>query len=214
MPTWEELLNILRDDMQRNYKIDIETNSTVDAEATEDKEDISELLNAISQFLNGVGPMVQDGTMPFDVAQGMLLAVVRRYRFGPELEDQLKKMKAPQQGNPAELEKQKAELEQKAQELAKQEADVQKQLADAKAKIGEMEANLKLQQTEFEMEKKMALRELDLQRDFNRRVADMEALAAAQRLKVDEAAADQRLSMKASLQGERLRLQTQAVQPA
>ena len=214
MPTWEELLGILRDDMQRNYKIDIETNSTVDAEATEDKEDISELLNAISQFLNGVGPMVQDGTMPFDVAQGMLLAVVRRYRFGPELEDQLKKMKAPQQGNPAELEKQKAELEQKAQELAKQEADVQKQLADAKAKIGEMEANLKLQQTEFEMEKKMALRELDLQRDFNRRVADMEALAAAQRLKVDEAAADQRLSMKASLQGERLKLQAQAVQPA
>lgn len=210
-PTWEELLGILRDDMQRNYKIDIETNSTVDAEATEDKQDISELLNAISQFLNGVGPMVQDGTMPFDVAQGMLLAVVRRYRFGPELEDQLKKMKAPQQGNPAELKKQQEEVAKKGEELAKQEADLQKQLADAKKQIEQMQADLDMQKQELALEKKMALREIELQKNFNQRVAQLEQQSAEQRLSMQESAADQRLTMKASLQGESVKRQAQDV---
>jgi hypothetical protein len=96
-PTQEDLLTLLKSDKKRNYQIDIETNSTVDAEATEDKENIAELLNAVSQFLNGVAPLVQSGALPFDAANAMLLAVIRRFRFGTEIEEFLKDAKPPPQ---------------------------------------------------------------------------------------------------------------------
>ena len=68
-PAWEEILALLQNDLQRSYRIDIETNSTVDIEATEDKKDLSEVLQAISQFLSSIGPLVQNGSMPFDMAE-------------------------------------------------------------------------------------------------------------------------------------------------
>lgn len=95
MPSWEEILGLLKDDLQRNYRIDIETNSTIDAEATEDKQNLTEFLNALAQFLNGIGPLVQQGMIPFDVAKSIMLFVARRYRIGDELEDQLRSMKEP-----------------------------------------------------------------------------------------------------------------------
>jgi hypothetical protein len=94
-PTWEDVLAALQDDVTRSYKVDIETNSTVDAEATEDKQDISDLLNAMSQFMSGVAPLVESGAMPFEAAQAMLMMIVRRFRLGDEIEDALKKMQPP-----------------------------------------------------------------------------------------------------------------------
>lgn len=95
-PPWEKVLETLRDNTQRQYRIDIETNSTVDLEATEDQKNISDVMTAIAQFLNGVAPLIESGTMPFQVAQAMLLGIVRRFRFGPEIEDYIKSMQPPQ----------------------------------------------------------------------------------------------------------------------
>lgn len=94
-PVWGQVLETLKNDTQRAYRIDIETNSTVEPEAVEDQKNISDLMTAIGQFLNGVGPLVAKGVMPFEAAQSMLLAITRRFRFGSEIEDQIKAMKAP-----------------------------------------------------------------------------------------------------------------------
>jgi len=142
LPSWEEIMGLLTNDLQRNYRIDIETNSTVDAEATEDKQNMGEFLNAVAQFMNGVGPLVQQGTMPFDAAKSILLAVTRRYRFGPEVEDELKKMQPPQpQGNGADV-KAKADLEaaQAEQKVKMEMLAMDKQLKEAEtaAKLEEL----------------------------------------------------------------------------
>lgn len=94
-PVWGQVLGMLRDDMQRAYRIDIETNSTIEPEAAEDQKNISDLMNAMGQYLNGVGPLVAKGVMPFGVAQSMLLAISRRFRFGSEIEEFIKQMQAP-----------------------------------------------------------------------------------------------------------------------
>jgi hypothetical protein len=52
-------------------------------------------MNALGQFLNSVSPLVAKGVMPFQAAQSMMLAIVRRFRFGPEIEDYIKQMKSP-----------------------------------------------------------------------------------------------------------------------
>lgn len=202
LPSWDDILGMLRDDTQRNYRIDIETNSTVDAEATEDKEDISELLNAISQFLNGVAPLVQDGTMPFEVAQGMLLAVVRRFRFGPELEDLLKKMKAPEQGkeDPAAIKKMQDEVA-KAGEKLKQDQMVaqQKHMQDQLA-LTQQQSQLDLERREFEMEKKFALKEVAMEKQFADKELAMKSQQAVHTVEMKVAQEDQKLTAKATAQ--------------
>lgn len=113
-PSMEEICDLLRDDLQRSYRIDIETNSTVDLEATEDKQDMAELMNSISQFLNGVAPAVEKGVLPFEAAKAMLLGVIRKFRFGEDVEKQIMAMQAPQKPQDGEAaaaaEKVKAEV--------------------------------------------------------------------------------------------------------
>lgn len=170
MPSWDEILGMLRDDLQRNYRIDIETNSTVDAEATEDKEDLGELMNAISQFLNGIGPLVSDGTMPFEVAQGMLLEVVRRYRFGSDMEDAIKKMQAPQQGaKPEEVKAQQAELQKQQAALVEQTKQLEDQKAAAMKEVEAARTQLNFDQQTFAQEKRMAEQELVMEAKFKQR---------------------------------------------
>ena len=171
-PSWGEILAILKDNYARSYRLDIETNSTIDVEATEDKQLVGEFMNAMAQFMNGIAPMIQEGVMPFNAAKSMMLAIVKRYRFGRDVEDELNQMQEPQQKqNPEQekamkqfqQEKQKFEQEkQQAQEqfmnesnklkAEKMQLDFAKQLAKLEQKHREDLANLKQNTNQMEME--------------------------------------------------------------
>jgi len=155
-PAWEEILGLLRNDLLRKYRIDIETNSTVDVEATEDKEDINELLTAISQFFSGIAPLIQSGSLPFDMAKSMLLAVVRRFRFGEELEEQLQGMQAPQPQESPELKKEAERLKAEAEKLQQERQQLQLDIQQARN-------DLQLERKEFELEQRHAAREMQLE---------------------------------------------------
>jgi hypothetical protein len=144
MPVWGEILKLLRDDLQRAYRIDIESNSTVEAEATEDKEMIAEVMNALSQFLNGVSPLVQSGALPFEAAQAMMLAIIRRFRFGPEIEDYVKAMKPPAPPDEAA-------------------AKAERERMQAEAALKQRESEQKLQQEREKHEREMAQKDRDAQ---------------------------------------------------
>jgi hypothetical protein len=170
LPTWGEVTGLLQNDLQRNYRIDIETNSTVDAEATEDKAHMGEFLNAIAQFMNGVAPMIQEGIMPFDAAKSILLAVTRRYRFGPEVEDDLAKMKAPEpkadpeadkalQAQQKALEGEKAAIEQGKAQLMEEKMKAEFQLMQDR-KLLEMEKQFAMK--ELAQAKSLAMKEIDM----------------------------------------------------
>lgn len=153
-PSWEEALSVLREGLTRNYRIDIETNSTVDAEATEDKADVAEFMNAMSQFMNGMMPLIEQGLMPFETAKVMMLAVVRKFRFGTEVEDQIKQMAAPQpreQGEDPKMaaEKQKAEMEVQVKQM---EMDAKKAQLEQEAELARMEMELKREEHRMKME--------------------------------------------------------------
>lgn len=154
-PHWDAVLKMLRNDTQRSYRIDIETNSTVDVEATEDQKIMGEVLQAVSQFIQGVSPLVVNGSMPFQVAQSMLLAIVRRYRFGTEIEDYIKAMQAPQDPNAG---KAKAEQEKQAFELKKAQDEHGLKMEETKAKV---EANKAIAQAKLQVE----LAKLELEKE-------------------------------------------------
>lgn len=159
VPVWGDVIKLLQDDMQRAYRIDIETNSTVEPEAVEDQKNITELMTAIGQYLNGVGPLVAQGTLPFEVASSMLMAITRRFRFGPEIEDQIAQMKAPPPPDDgkaqAQAEQQAVQAQQQAQmQIAqgKMQMDQAKLQADGQSKAAELQnmkeiENMRLQYT-------------------------------------------------------------------
>lgn len=176
-PTWEDLLGMLQNDIQRNYQIDIETNSTVDAEATEDKQNMGEFLNAVAQFMNGVGPLVMQGVMPFEAAKSILLAVTRRYRFGTEVEDQIRMMQAPQP--------QEEKPDPKAQiELQKAQMEIEDRQQERQFKIAEMQAESQLKQAEMQAK----MQELNQKTEFaaTQHALKMEQMRAQREMKILE----------------------------
>lgn len=179
-PTWDEIVGILRNDIALHYKTDIETNSTIDAEAAQDKQDIAELLNALSQFLNGLGPLVKDGIMPFDIAKNMLLVIARRYNFGSQLEDSLNSMTGPQpkaEEGPDPVDQAKAQAAQieaqLAQQKAQQEMQISKQEFEQKMQMMQLEREiameeLQIKKAELEMQTRALMLKAQLQEQTHR----------------------------------------------
>ena len=171
-PNWGDVLGVLKDHYSRSYRVDIETNSTLDVEATEDKQLVGDFMNAMAQFMNGIGPLIQEGVMPFGAAKSMMLSIVKRYRFGTEVEEELNAMQPPKpQSNPEQekaikqfqQEKQKFEQDKKQAEeqfmqegnklkAEKMQLDFAKQLAKLEQKHREDLANIKQNTNQVEME--------------------------------------------------------------
>lgn len=183
-PTWEEITEVLRNDVVRMYKTDIETNSTLDAEAAQDKQDISELLNAISQFLNGIGPLVQQGVMSMELAKGMLLTISRRYNFGSQLEDAINAMETNPGNKESEEESAaaKAEQELRAQETQAKTAEIQMKMQLANQEFAHKQAMLKMEQENEQLQLQIKREELDLQRQSLRMKMEAETMKHQQRM--------------------------------
>ena len=153
-PVWGEVLALLRDDLQRAYRIDIETNSTVQPEAVEDQKNIAEVMTALGQYLNGVTPLIISGAMPFDAAKSMMLAIVRRFRFGPEIEDYVKQMQAPKPPDDG-----------KAGEEAKMQAEQAKAQADAQQRQAEMQQSAQVEMAKHQREQEAEANKMALERE-------------------------------------------------
>lgn len=186
-PQWSQILGLLRDDLQRSFQIDIETNSTIEPEAAEDQKNLADLMNAMSQFLNGVAPLIDKGIMPFEAAQAMLLTVTKRFRFGDEVEDLIKQMKQPppDQSGQEEAQAKQAEMQAATQEkqadmafekekfMAEQQAEQAKIQMEGQAKIAEIQAKLEAEMAKIAKERESDIAKLNSQRATSRMEAEL-----------------------------------------
>lgn len=179
-PKWEDVLKLLKNDLQRGYKIGIETNSTLANTSGEDQENITKALTAISNMYTSFLPAVQAGAMTMPAFKEMTLTVARRFEFGRQVEQAIEQM--PDQLPPpppdpkvnADLEKQKADLQQREQAM-------QEQMAAH---------NTDMQGRESEL----ALKQKEVAGDIDRAKQDL-AQTAKQTL-ADQALAQQKFEMK------------------
>jgi hypothetical protein len=86
-----EMLAIMKNDLLRSYKIDIETDSTVAADQAEEQSNAVELMSAITSFTQQALPLIQAG-VPVEIIKELLLFVVRRFKNGDQLEQVLEKL--------------------------------------------------------------------------------------------------------------------------
>jgi hypothetical protein len=190
--TWEAVMQEMKNDATRTYRVDIETDSTLSATQDSDMAGLKEVLTACVQLLQGFGPAVQQGAMDVSILKEMMLAVVRRAKMGTAVEDAIEKMKQPpappdpnagkvqaqQQIEQAKLaasaqqnqqalafEKEKAQLQAQIQAHAQQvQADQNQQQQQMEAQRAQMEQanNAALEQIRIQSEERVAAAEQQL----------------------------------------------------
>jgi hypothetical protein len=170
-PPWKGVLDTLKNDLQRSYTVDIETNTTVDSEATQDKQDVAEFMNALGQAMSGLAPLASLGPEGFEATKAIVLEFTKKFRMGADVQAVLEKLKPPpaaQGPDPKVME----ELKKRTEDVGKREQGVQQQeqgLASEKAKLEQSLAKLEnifkdiqIATQQLELAKKTALREIEL----------------------------------------------------
>ena len=154
VPSWEQIQAVLSSDMEREFRVDVETNSTVAETLSNDMQGLQEVLTAIVRFWEGVGPAVQAGAVSIDAVKAITMTIVRRARMGLEVEDALEsglqqpKPQADPNAAKAQAEAQKMQYEQALaqrdqqhqQMMAQREAELEQQRQAHQAQMDEMKA--------------------------------------------------------------------------
>jgi hypothetical protein len=134
-PAWEEVIALLRNDKLRGFRIDIETDSTIQADEMEEKKTRTEFISSVTTFMETWGPIVQMQPKAAPLAGELLMFGCRAFKTADTLEtaieefiEALSQMPAPQQG-----------ADPKAQaEMAKVKVSEQKVQQDGQLKREEM----------------------------------------------------------------------------
>lgn len=84
-----EMAMMLEKPVLRSYRIDVESDSTVRADVSRNQEQMNLFLQGTAQFIQAVGPAVQTGQFPPDVAMEIYSAFARSFKLGKQAEDAL-----------------------------------------------------------------------------------------------------------------------------
>lgn len=173
---FQKALEILRSDRLRGFRVDIETDSTIAADAEADKMAATQLVTATFQGLANAGQIVMQAPELIQPIGNMLMFAFRRFRVGRTLEasledalDQIEQRmeqqkNAPPQPSPeeikaqAEMQKQQAESQRDAQkfqmEMQMKEADFQMEQQRNAMEMAKMREELAIEQERLNMERK------------------------------------------------------------
>ena len=172
-PTWEQIQQVARDDLMREFKVDIETDSTVAANDAEQQQNITELLTGITSFLSGIGPAVESGAVPIETAKSLLMAAVRRFKLGTEVETAVDKIGDQPIQNPEQQAGESGEAE-----MAKQQAEMARLQSEQQAEMAKQKMELELAQSKHQMEMQKLEREAQIdQADHQMKMQEMQAKA-------------------------------------
>lgn len=164
-------VELLRNDSLRNFRVEIETDSTVAIDENTEKRQATELLGSMGAFLKDVGPIAQMAPDLLPLLGQMLLYGVRRYRGGRGLEgaveqafDKLAERADQAQQQQAMMAQQGPPPDPRAQKVA---ADVEVNQARLQADLTEQAARLQADLTEqaARVQGKAALEQFGAQAD-------------------------------------------------
>ena len=141
---WGQVVAIMRSNVMRGFKVDIETNSTIDADATEDQKNISEFLMALGQAMQAFGPMLQMGAITQPMFKSMMTAIARRFEFGAEVEDAITEMPEQLPPPPPDPSIQKAQVD---MQQTQAEGQIKLQTMQMQTQADKVAAQAKMQDT-------------------------------------------------------------------
>jgi hypothetical protein len=86
-PTWEEVAALLQDEAARQFRIEVETDSTIEPDEQAAKQAATEFIAALGQYISSALPAVQAAPQLMPLIGETMKYLVRHYRAGRELED-------------------------------------------------------------------------------------------------------------------------------
>jgi len=172
MPYVMPALELLRSDVTRNFRIDIETDSMVEADEQMEKAQATELLTGTADFMAKVMPAVEMAPELAPLLMEVFMFALRRYKVSKTIEgqyqetfdkmsDSAKKPKpdpnaAEQQQSQMEAQAKQAELQQQAQ-LEQMKMQAAQQAEQARLQVEQMklqgQKEIEGQKMQFEMQK-------------------------------------------------------------
>ena len=183
---WEAVIQLLQSDHARGFRVDVETDSTIEMDAGQTQEARTEFLTSAGNFLNNALPVMQSSPDLTPLMGEMMLFAVRGYRAGRTLEsafeeavqdikerlEQQQQAEQQQQGPPPDpaAEAEAAKIQQQAQiEGAKGQAQVEslQQKGQVEAQKGQIEAQkgqLELAQQQAELQHMVQTQALELEK--------------------------------------------------
>lgn len=154
-PSWEEVEKIMKDDVLIAYRIDIETDSTIQANQQEDQQAITTLLGMMAQYFNSIGPAIESGAISMEAANKLGVAFIRKFRMGRDVEDAFEE---------SEKEEDKPKPEDQAAQVEKQKADMEMQMQQAESQARIKQLEMEGQMKQLDMQTAQAKSEADLQK--------------------------------------------------
>lgn len=185
----EKAIGLLRKDVPRGYRIDIETDSTIFGDAAQERQDATEFITATTQFLGQAATLGE--TMPEAVPLfgRMLQWGVRKFRVGRDLEGAIddfvnkmdKKVKEIAKNPKPNPEEMKAQAEVKAQEMENQRIEMQNK-ADAEKTMREQQVAQATDAREMQRQQIEDSRELQKMQIEDAREREMAQLEASNKM--------------------------------
>lgn len=186
-------LEILRSDKLRGFRIDIETDSTIMADAEADKSSAIELFTATTQGIQAMETILPAAPELLEPLGAILLNAFRKFRVGRSMESGLEES----------LDKIRERLAESAKnpppnpDQVKAEAEMAKQQAETQRANEQHQMDMQQAQADFQLEQQKGALQLDLQRQKNQ-------------MEIEKARADLQIERE-KLQLERDKLGMQAV---
>ncbi len=159
LPVPPEVQQLLKDELSREYRIDIETDSTVAPDEAAEQANMAKALEAITAYLSSVGPMVASGNIPAEGATKLLKVYLRKFKWGREMEEVMEEIERnpPQPQPDPEQQKMQAEMQMKQQD---QQMKMQEMQAEMQAKQAEMQMRMQEMQVQMQMDAQKHQQEL------------------------------------------------------
>lgn len=195
-PTQEEVIKLLKGD-QRGFRVDIESDSTIRGDLAKNQEQMSLFLQGTAQYAQAIGPLVQEGAMPEDIAIEIYAAFCRTFRLGKQAEDALDRL-ADQ------LKKGQGEQKKPSPEEQKAQAEQQKIQMELQGKQQEQQMKMQLMQAEIQMK----AQELDFKRqelELKKQEMQMGLQISMQQASIDQ----QNMQRKAQIEQQSMQYQAQ-----
>lgn len=149
-PTWEEVYQLLRDQRLRSYRIDIETDSTINPDEQAEKQQRIEFVTATTSFIQAWGPIVMQMPKMAPLAGALLTFAARAFKQADALETEIEAM--------VDMMSQQALLPQ-PQQPADPKLEQQKQQSEHEAKMQDGQRQMDGEKQAFEREKMQYERE-------------------------------------------------------
>ena len=153
----DEVMAVLREDKLRQFRVDIETDSTVQPDAEVEKAEAVELLSSVTGYLEQSAAIAQAAPTVVPMLMELLKFGLRRFKISRTLEQQLDEM---------------------AETLVQQASQPQQQ-QQQDPEVLKLEQDGQLRQAEMEQDARLTIREQDIDARLTARGQDIKARSAA-----------------------------------